>query len=110
VINTYLIQQGKLDIHRSKVIGLCVESSCQYKSPVAFPDLIQAGLAVSKIGNTSVRYEVGIFKSESEIDTISAYGYFVHVFVDKENKKPVDIPPSIRCALEQIYHKETLAG
>src|SRR5580765_960864 len=66
VVNQYLIQQGALDIDNSQVVGLVVETGCQYFAPIAFPDLVRAGLRVAKVGNSSVRYEIGIFRHGEE--------------------------------------------
>jgi len=100
VINHYLIHEGGLDIHHGRAIGLCVESHCSYKAPLAFPEVIDAGLRVGKLGRSSVRYEIGIFRrGESEP---AAEGWFVHVFVDRDTRRPVPIPDSIRAALRRI--------
>ncbi|GAA1564702.1 thioesterase family protein [Kribbella sancticallisti] len=100
VINEFLIRAGKLDIHRGEVIGLCVESACTFKQSLAFPETVDAGLRVSKLGNSSVHYEIGLFRSGS--DEPAATGRFVHVFVDRENRRPVALPDSVRAALEGI--------
>lgn len=99
-VNGYLIEQNVLDIQSGDVIGLVVETSCQYFSPIAFPDRVCAGVRVSKLGRSSVRYEVGIFR-ENQIEA-SAQGYFVHVYVDRKSQKPVTIPDNIRDALSKI--------
>jgi acyl-CoA thioester hydrolase len=100
VINDFLIRAGKLDIHRGDVIGLCVESQCTFKQSLAFPDSVDAGLRVSKLGNSSVHYEIGLFRSGA--DDPAATGRFVHVFVDRADRRPVPIPDPIRTALEGI--------
>ncbi|WP_020386782.1 acyl-CoA thioesterase [Kribbella catacumbae] len=100
VINDFLIRAGGLDIHRGDVIGLCVESQCTFKQSLAFPDPVDAGLRVAKVGNSSVSYEIGLFRSGSAEP--AATGRFVHVFVDRENRRPVPLPDSIRTALEGI--------
>jgi acyl-CoA thioester hydrolase len=99
VINAYLIEAGGLDIHAGEVIGLCVESHCEFHAPLAFPQTVQAGLRVGKLGRSSVRYEIGLFGGESQP---AATGWFVHVFVDRETRRPVDIPPRVRSALEAL--------
>ena len=99
-INRYLIEQGGLDIRAGETIGLCVESHCAYLRPLSFPDLIDAGLRVAHLGRTSARYEIGIFARGS--DEPSAYGWFVHVFVDRVTRRPAPLPASIRAALEQL--------
>jgi len=100
VINEYLIDQAGLDIEGGSVIGLCVESFCQYFHPVAFPATVEAGLRVAKIGRSSVRYEIGIFLAGQ--DEAAAAGHFVHVFVDRSSRRPVGLPPEMRDALEAI--------
>ena len=100
VVNYFLIEKGGLDIHNAPVIGVVVESQCNYSQPVAYPDMIHCGLRIGKLGNSSVRYEVGIFKNDE--DAASASGHFVHVFVDRATNKPVPIPDDIKNALSKI--------
>ncbi len=100
VANHYLIHEGGLDILTSPVIGLVVESRCSYRAPLAYPDRLRAGLRVDKLGNRSVTYGIGIFKEGEE--QASAHGYFVHVFVDRQSRKPVAIPERLRKALARI--------
>jgi acyl-CoA thioester hydrolase len=100
VINRYLIGEGGLDIAKSPVIGLCVESRCTYRKPVAFPDDLDAGLRVAKIGRSSVTYEIGIFPRGHDAQV--AEGSFVHVFVDRATRTSVPIPETLRVALERI--------
>jgi acyl-CoA thioester hydrolase len=103
VINTFLIRQGGLDIHRGASIGLCVESHCRFDAPIEFPDAVHAGLRVSKLGNSSVRYEIGLFR-ENE-DAPAAEGWFVHVFVDRQSRRPAALPESLRAALSQLLRE-----
>ena len=98
VINTYLIREAGLDIHHGAVIGLCVESHCEFKKSIAFPETIEAGLRVAHIGRSSVRYEIGIL-SEGQL---AATGHFVHVFVDRVGRKPTELPAAMRTALEKL--------
>jgi acyl-CoA thioester hydrolase len=100
VINRYLIAEGELDIARGTVIGLCVESRCRYRKPIAFPDDVDAGLRVAKLGRSSVTYEIGIFARGE--DEAAAEGSFVHVFVDRESRVSTPIPAAIRGALARI--------
>mgnify|MGYP000677429695 CR=1 FL=1 len=100
VANHFLIHQGELDIRNSDIIGVVVGSSCDYFSSVAYPDELQGGLRVAKIGNSSVTYQVGIFKDGSE--QAAAAGSFTHVFVTRENQRPTAIPSAIRKALETL--------
>ena len=100
LINAYLIQEGGLDIHAGEVIGLCVESHCAFKAAMAFPDLVRAGLRVAHLGRSSVRYEIGLFR-ENDPEP-AAEGWFVHVFVDRADRRPRDIPEGVRRALESL--------
>jgi len=100
VINAYLIEAGGLDIRNAAVIGIAVETACRFHSSLAFPDVIDAGLRVGKLGNSSVRYEVGLFRRGE--DTAAADGHFVHVFVDRPTQRPAPIPPPIRAALQKL--------
>jgi acyl-CoA thioester hydrolase len=104
VVNGYLIASGALDIERSQVVGLVVETRCRYFKPLTFPDAVHAGLRVARLGNSSVRYEIGIFRNDE--DVAAAQGHFVHVYVDRETRKPTSLPPEMRAALERILvHK-----
>lgn len=100
VINTYLIREGGLDIHGGAVIGLCVESHCEFKKAITFPETLEAGLRVAHLGRSSVRYEIGIFPQGQT--QAAAQGYFVHVFVDRTTRRPADLPLPLRAALEKI--------
>jgi acyl-CoA thioester hydrolase len=104
VVNEFLITNGALDIEHGAVIGLVVETQCNYFASVAFPERISAGLCVTKLGNSSVRYEVSIFREEDE--TASAQGHFIHVYVDRVTRKPTSIPDSMRTLLQSIQIKE----
>lgn len=101
VIADYLIHHGGLDMHKDTVVGFAIESLCQYKRPIAYPDIVEAGLRVARIGNSSVRYEIGIFTQG--IEEPAATGYFVHVFVDRtQTNRPTPVPEKIRTALARI--------
>ncbi|MBI3503405.1 MAG: acyl-CoA thioesterase [Proteobacteria bacterium] len=100
VINAYLIDEGGLDIHNAEVIGIAVETMCRFRTSLAFPETIDAGLRVGHLGNSSVRYEVGLFKQGS--DEAAAEGHFVHVFVKRGAQKPVGIPLQLRDVLHKI--------
>jgi acyl-CoA thioester hydrolase len=100
VINRWLIEAGGLDIHRGAVIGVCAESHCNFHAAIAFPDTVLAGLRVGHLGRSSVRYEIGLFAEKD--DELLAEGWFVHVFVDRGERRPVDIPDALRGALEQL--------
>lgn len=99
-VNKYLIENTDLDITNSKIVGYVVNSSCNYLSSLSFPDEIEAGLRVNKIGNSSVTYGIGVFKKgESKV---SAFGEFTHVFVNRSANKSTPIPAKIRGALEKL--------
>ena len=100
IVNEYLMRDGALDIHAGKVIGLVVETQCNYFAPLAFPDKLEGALRVAHIGNSSVRYEIGIFKKGEGAP--AAAGHFVHVYVDRETRKPTALPATLRSALEKI--------
>jgi acyl-CoA thioester hydrolase len=99
VINRWLILEGGLDIHAGETIGLCVESHCRFTAPLVFPEPVEAGLRVGELGRTSVRYEIGLFREGGEL---AAEGWFVHVFVARGDRRPREIPPPIRAALERL--------
>jgi acyl-CoA thioester hydrolase len=100
VVNTYLIGQGWLDIVNSPVIGLAVESHCNYFSALAYPDIVRAGLRVGHLGTSSVRYEIGLFRNDEE--TASAQGHFVHVYVERATGKPVKLPEKLQAILRPL--------
>lgn len=99
-VNAYLIERGGLDIHEGGVVGFVVSSSCDYFASIAFPDRIEVGLRVGTLGNSSVQYELAIFKQGDE--EACAAGRFVHVFVDRESNRPVPIPETLRGALAEL--------
>ena len=100
VINTYLIHAGGLDIHRGAVIGVCAESHCRFLGEIAFPETIEAALRVEKLGRSSVRYGIGLFRDGREAPC--ALGWFVHVFVDRETRRAATMPDALRTALERL--------
>jgi acyl-CoA thioester hydrolase len=100
VINGYLMTDGGLDYEASDVVGLAIETHCQFQKPIRFPQMVEAGLRVAKLGNTSVRYEIGIFIEGEE--ACAAHGHFVHVFVSRPDNRPTPIPSKIRQALERL--------
>jgi acyl-CoA thioester hydrolase len=100
VVNAFLVEEGGLDIEKGRIIGLCVESHCKYLSSISFPDVLDAGLRVAKIGRSSVRYEVGIFRAG--VKAAAAQGHFVHVFVDRKTRRPVELPERMRGALTRL--------
>ena len=100
-VNKWLISNNLIDIKNGKNIGLIVQSGCDYFSSFSYPDDIDAGIRVTKIGTSSVRYEVGLFK-ETEQDA-SADGFFIHVYVDRKTNKPLPIDYNFNKALDTIF-------
>ena len=99
-VNAYLIEVGGLDIHQGEVVGFVVSSSCDYFASIAFPERIEVGLRVAKLGNSSVQYELAVFKQGE--DEACAAGRFVHVFVDRASNRPLPIPERLRTALAAL--------
>ncbi|MBS3997561.1 MAG: acyl-CoA thioesterase [Hydrogenophaga sp.] len=99
-VNAWLIEQGALDIHAGGVIGLVIETQCNYFAPLAFPQTVQAGLRVAHLGSSSVRYEVGLF-AEGQAHA-AACGHFVHVYVDRETRRPVPLPERLKHTLQGL--------
>ncbi len=100
-VNAHLIEQGALDIHHGETIGLVIETQCNYFAPLAFPQTIEAGIRVAKLGSSSVRYEIGLF-AQGE-DLCAARGHFVHVYVDRETRRPVKaLPLKLKTVLETL--------
>src|ERR687897_652765 len=100
VVNEYLIRSGVLDIKRSPVIGLVVETQCRFFEPLTFPDTVHAGLRVARLGLSSGGYEIGLFRNDDE--TAAAQGHIVHVYVERESRKATALPPEMRAALEKL--------
>lgn len=100
VINTWLIREAGLDIHHSPTIGLCVESRCVYRGSIEFPESFRVGLRIGHLGRSSVHYEVGLFREDGE--TLIAEGRFVHVFVDRTTRRPVEIGEPMRSAMRTL--------
>jgi acyl-CoA thioester hydrolase len=100
-VNSLLIECGAIDIASGPVIGLVVETQCNYFAPLAFPEPLVAGIRVAHIGSSSVRYELGIFAADAS-RPCAAKGHFVHVYVDRINRSPVALPPQLLCVLETL--------
>jgi acyl-CoA thioester hydrolase len=99
-VNRYLIQAGALDLEGGTVIGLVVETQCNYFAPLSFPQVVEAGLRVADAGRSSVRYEVGLFAEGAPLS--AAAGHFVHVYVDRASRRPAELPPALRAALQPL--------
>ena len=93
-VNAHLIDQGVLDIHAGQTIGLVIETQCNYFAPLAFPQTVEAGIRVARLGGSSVRYEVGLFAQGEPLT--AAAGHFIHVYVDRET--PARWPCQTHCA------------
>jgi len=101
-INEWLVREGGLDIAAGSVIGVCAESHCEYKAAIAFPEEVDVHLRVGRLGRSSVRYELAVARAGE----LAATGWFVHVFVDRASRRPVDIPSQLRTALERLVVAE----
>jgi acyl-CoA thioester hydrolase len=99
-VNRFLIDRGVLDIHKDDIVGFVVETSCSYFSSISFPDTIHVGVRVAKLGNSSVRYELALFRNDEALP--SAAGHFVHVYVDRRSNKSVPIPEQVRAVLADL--------
>jgi acyl-CoA thioester hydrolase len=99
-VNRFLIDRGVLDIHTDRIVGLVVDTGCSYFSSISFPDTVHVGLRVTKLGNSSVRYELALYRNDEERP--AAAGHFVHVYVDRESNRSVAIPDSVRTVLATI--------
>lgn len=99
-VNAWLVEHGLLDIEKGPIIGLVVETGCTYARPVAFPEEVQAGIAVSRVGNSSVRYEIGLFVKGAS--TPAAEGFFVHVYVNREGRRPQPLAEAWKAVLRKI--------
>lgn len=97
-VNAWLIEQGALDIHGGEVIGLVIETQCNYFAPLAFPQTIEAGLRVAHLGSSSVRYDVGLFAQGEPLT--AACGHFIHVYVDSRTRRPVHLPQNLKAVLQ----------
>ena len=99
-VNGWLVENGVLDIHQGGQIGLVVETGCRYLAELAFPDVVTAGIRVARLGSSSVRYEIALFRNDE--DRAAAEGFFVHVYVDRETRRPKPLDSALRAALEGI--------
>ena len=99
-VNQFLIERGVLDIHHGDVVGFVVDTACSYFRPVAFPDAVHVGIRVARIGNSSVRYELGLFRNDDA--ELAAAGSFSHVYVDRTTGKPVPVPAKVRSVLDAL--------
>jgi len=105
VVNCFLIDKGLLDIKTGDRIGFAVDTGCKFFSSIEYPDIVHAGLRVTKLGSSSVTYDIGLFRND-EI-TAAGQGYFIHVYVDAKTRRPVKISDMMRETLKEIYTGET---
>ena len=96
-VNALMIEAGVLDVEASGQIGVVVESGCRYHAPARYPDTIHAGVRIGHLGNSSVRYEVGLFSNDA--DEAVAEGFFVHVFVGREERRPQPMSEALKAFL-----------
>ena len=99
-VNGWLMEAGLLDYRSHPEIGLVVETGCRYHAEIAFPDIIHAGMRVARLGTSSVRYEIGLFRNDE--DSAAAQGHFVHVYVARASSRPVPVPEALKRALQPL--------
>jgi acyl-CoA thioester hydrolase len=102
-VNRYLIERGVLDIERSPVVGWVVETQCRYYAPIAFPDRVSVGVGVTRLGTSSVRYRLGVFRNDEQ--EAAAEGVFVHVYVDRATNRPTPLPDAVRAVLSPLLRE-----
>jgi acyl-CoA thioester hydrolase len=107
-VNGLLIDAGVLDIHAGEVIGLVVETQCNYFAPIAFPQAVSAGVRVAQLGRSSVRYDIGLFAVAAPES--AAAGHFIHVYVDRATRRPVPLPVPLRTVLQSWIVPPTPPG
>jgi acyl-CoA thioester hydrolase len=100
VVNAHLVEHGVLDIQKGETIGLVIETQCNYFTALEFPQAVEAGLRVARIGTSSVRYEVGLFAHGQTLT--AAKGHFIHVYVDRATRRPVALPAKLKSVLEAL--------
>ncbi len=100
LVNAWLIEAGALDIAQGEVVGLVVQTHCDYFAPLAFPQTVDGGLRVTRIGRSSVRYEIGLFAAAAEL--CAARGHFVHVYVERASRRPVALPAELQHCLRGL--------
>jgi acyl-CoA thioester hydrolase len=98
-VSGWLLEQGLVDPHKGEQIGLVVETGCRYFAEISFPDLVSAGIRVAKLGTSSVRYEIGLFRNDEQ--SAAAEGFFVHVYVDRATRRPQPLHERLRAMLQQ---------
>jgi acyl-CoA thioester hydrolase len=103
-VNRHLIEAGVLDLEHSTAIGLVVETGCRYFAPISFPDRVQVGLRVARVGRSSVRYELAVFRHDEP--QAAAEGHFVHVYVDRTSHRPVPLPPALQVAIAPLCRSD----
>ena len=99
-VNGWLMEVTGTDVSKLQSIGVVVSSSCDYIAPVGFPDVLEVGMATSRIGTSSISYSLAVFRQRDEL--LCARAEFVHVYVDRESRRPVPIPEVIRQAVTQL--------
>ena len=100
IVNAWLIAKGLLDVEKGNPIGLVVETGCRYFEPLTYPETVTAAMRVAHVGNSSVRYEIALFGEGR--DRAAAQGHFVHVYVDRQTRRPATLSPEWRAVFETI--------
>ncbi len=99
-VNQHLMQAGVLDVDSTPFVGLVVETQCRYHAPLSFPDRVTVGMRLARLGNSSLRYELAVFRNDEDIAV--AEGHFVHVYVDRDSNRPVPVPHAVRDAVGHL--------
>jgi acyl-CoA thioester hydrolase len=100
-VNAWLIEAGLLDVVAGDPIGLVVETGCRYAAPLSYPEPVEVGLSVEQLGRSSVRYRLGVFAKGAE--EAAAEGFFVHVYVGRESRRPVELPEAWRERMSELH-------
>jgi acyl-CoA thioester hydrolase len=99
-VNQFLIERGVLDIAHDPVVGFVVDSGCSYFSSISFPDVVHAGIRVDQLGNSSVRYQIALYRNDETLPC--AAGHFVHVYVERSSNRSAPIPLTVRNLLATL--------
>lgn len=99
-VNQHLMRAGVLDVDSTPFVGLVVETQCRYHAPLSFPDRVTVGMRLARLGNSSLRYELAVFRNDEDLAV--AEGHFVHVYVDRDSNRPVPVPQAVRDAVSRL--------
>ncbi len=100
VVNEHLIRNAGLDVRTTREVGLVVETQCRFLKEISFPQTVHAGMRVTRLGNSSITYEIALFRDDET--EAAAVGRFVHVYVDRETRESVRVPERVRAAVAPL--------